>query len=597
MKSRFQPNQRIMQDMDTDFSAFFQSLHVDDRRFVASKTEGLPNAIRRILLKKYQQQTDRVAANIQLRTTRAKIDKNITPLLAQNFDADAADIKELAAKQAKMSRSIVLSCRRLRTPPGTCLNGSAVPVNGDVRNHPPLISVNGALRVCAEDDSVNDSSRNLEEMPEQTLEETELRQIYQKLCAWVAGFHLAPPEAKTIEQMRGAIKRIACASWWQRKLRKLLKKNTETVMVILGQVNKRTGIYVSEMTFRNRQKERQLQQSFLESAQIVNELSERFSLKEVSDKNISNPQIRRNELMTRARGFENIATAQGEIGVFVTLTCPSKYHSTYAKSGDFNPKWNGSTPWQGQQYLNDVWSRIRAELAREEIRFYGFRVAEPQHDGTPHWHLLLFLRPEQQQHFLQIFNHYALQEDGSEEGAAANRVKVVQIDPARGSATGYIAKYICKNIDGAGLDQDINGGDAAVAASRVEAWANCWGIRQFQQLGGVSVSVWRELRRLTETQEQPQIEATRQAADQGNWQQFVAAMGGVFAKRKEQLLRPYYSYEADAATGLIKTSWFDDLVLLKLKGIQGAGQTIITRLHQWRLELAAGRFSLSLGVL
>lgn len=309
------------------------------------------------------------------------------------------------------------------------------------------------------------------------------------------------------------------------------------------------------------------------------------------------PQIRRNELMTRARGFENIATAQGDIGVFVTLTCPSKYHSTYAKSGDFNPRWNGSTPWQGQQYLNEAWSRIRAELDREEIRFYGFRVAEPQHDGTPHWHLLLFLRPEQQQHFLQIFNHYALQEDGNEEGAAANRVKVVQIDPARGSATGYIAKYICKNIDGAGLDQDINGGDAAVAASRVEAWANCWGIRQFQQLGGVSVSVWRELRRLTETQEQPQIEAARLAADQGNWQQFVAAMGGVFAKRKAQLLRPYYSYEADAATGLIKTSWFDDLILLKLKGIQGVGQTIITRLHQWRLELAAGRFSLSLGVL
>ncbi len=94
------------------------------------------------------------------------------------------------------------------------------------------------------------------------------------------------------------------------------------------------------------------------------------------------------------------------------------------------------------------------------IHVYGFRVAEPQHDGTPHWHLLLFMPPKDVKQVGSIIRDYAMREDG------------------------------------VGLDGDIDGGEPESAAERVRTWA--------QHLGHTSVSAtWRaacervaELRRL-----------------------------------------------------------------------------------------------------
>jgi hypothetical protein len=87
--------------------------------------------------------------------------------------------------------------------------------------------------------------------------------------------------------------------------------------------------------------------------------------------------------MTRIAGFELTTVELGHVSVFSTITCPSRMHAALSNTCETNPKYYGTTPREAQDYLNSQWAKIRAKLHREDLKPYGFRVVEPQHDGTP----------------------------------------------------------------------------------------------------------------------------------------------------------------------------------------------------------------------
>ena len=390
-----------------------------------------------------------------------------------------------------------------------------------------------------------------------------------------------PIPAGEIKTVNGCINRFTSRKWWVKSFRKSSIRTAEAALRDAGLVSRHTGIYASNDAVNRRIESRRRGREFLKSMAAVNDLGEYFPLDKLVDASVSNPKVRRCELMARLAGLELDCRKSGLIADYYTLTTPSRFHRTHIR-GVPNVKFDGSDPRAGQNWLLTYWSRIRAKLKREHIEIHGIRVAEPHHDGTPHWHLLLFCASNDQNQVRAIIRKYMLQDDGDESGAVAKRVKVEAIDYSRGTGVGYLAKYISKNIDGHGIDRDfetcsnVSVKDVAV---RVETWASTWGIRQFQFFGAAPVGVWRELRRLrTETVES--LEPVRRLVDKGDWAGFTNAIIRVGKRIKSlavQLWRKWFDRPGE----------YGDPIGFKTVGVQSDTERILTRERTWELIPAA----------
>ncbi|MCV9381174.1 replication endonuclease [Aeromonas hydrophila] len=397
--------------------------------------------------------------------------------------------------------------------------------------------------------------------------------------------------------------RLLSAKWWERRVNRCWDRLQEHIAILLGNVRKGVSAYVSNATIKVVRERKRAMMRWLAESEVMNaEHDLVISMKDCWEASISNPINRRAEMMTRMRGFEDYAEDQGHVGVFFTWTAPSKFHSwktgRNGKTID-NEKYEGATPRETCAYLAKLWSLTRAALKRHGTPVYGFRVCEPHHDATPHWHMLLFMRQSDRNKVISTLQRYALTDDKTElvrnPIAAPSFTDITPrfdwklIDPTKGDATGYLAKYIAKNIDGAyvGDDEEANT-PADQGALHACAWASWWGIRSFQQLGGAPVGVWRELRRISNAKkhgdlvgppkpvlQDPRFEAARYAADNAIFRCYLEAMGGALATRAEHPIKLAHLIEEQA------NCYGEDIK--RLMGLHSANIGIKTRLQGWEV--------------
>jgi hypothetical protein len=431
-------------------------------------------------------------------------------------------------------------------------------------------------------------------------------------CSLIRMPHIMPPlwgmNTDTLAK-ECALLRLQCPKWWRRKLMKLRRQHLETLEIIQGNVGKGVSAYASKRAVAEFIRDKAAQRRWAESLTLINECGDELELINAIEASTANPENARAELMKRIRGIEEWAEEIGFAAVFITVTAPSKFHAISAN-------WNGSSPKETSAYMVETWAKARAKLKRMDAKYFGVRVSEPHQDGTPHWHMMLFAPKQDLKAICRCIRWYFCHEEIGELMARFKNRKTLRkayrrarqqwgyqksqgkkvsaprkfhypfqprfdaeyIDPSKGSASAYIAKYISKNINGfevADLIDSETGKTLGDGVMNVKTWASVWNIRQFQFQGCDPITAYREIRRVREAfteEHQSELEQLRVAAESNDFVNFIRALRTMTTEIKYEVT-PYGNEYGEAVK--------------RITGLEAGKGFALTRPHKWEMRRKA----------
>ncbi|EOK5959814.1 replication endonuclease [Vibrio parahaemolyticus] len=255
--------------------------------------------------------------------------------------------------------------------------------------------------------------------------------------------------------------------------------------------------YASERAMKVREEQLSSHNNYLENLILENGKTVKDIQKTMSSKLF--------ELYVTIKGYEDISKEKDFIWLFITLTCPPEFHPNPSEKFGFS-KWDGSYVNDAKDFFTNKFRLIRMKANDDEMNFslnsaFGIKVLEPHKDGTPHVHLILFVKREYEDYYKNLFIRYFRRyvevpfhdQDGNlieyhgcdiiREGYDRNGVKLE--DENISSAASYVIKYCLKN-------QELNSlntskfGDNDIDA--INAWKSANRLRSFSMLGVKGIS-------------------------------------------------------------------------------------------------------------
>ncbi|ENK0709938.1 replication endonuclease, partial [Salmonella enterica] len=250
--------------------------------------------------------------------------------------------------------------------------------------------------------------------------------LYSMAAGVTEHFKADPPEWSrftgkklTPEQLKIAISRMISVRFWSRHFRTFTRRWREHLYIAVGDVRRQRSVICSPQWVQHWLASRKRGREIMAETDLEDEeTGETLPLLSAVDASVSNNEKRRAEMLTRVKGLEELAALDhmsqdsDYVALFFTWTAPQQYHA-WLETGRRNRKWNGASPRETQRYFTRTFKNFSTALTRRDIHIFGMHVTESHHDGTPHWHGILFVRREQEATLRDVFEGYANAENCS----------------------------------------------------------------------------------------------------------------------------------------------------------------------------------------